>query len=346
MKKNLLILTILFFHFTYGQIGLSSYPADIPMKDSLSIDIVDIQKTPFTFYFRLLLSGQIIDIFSQDNKKFYGEITNSVKEYKSIKINDEYRTKAVKIYKEKVEINTLASSLIAHQILNSGQASIPTDSLISSWTKWYFHCGNLNFEIKKDSSYVKQSFHCPWSQPDSVEFKEIILSNYNFILQNLNLDSVYQNFWSQLPKGKTYSRSGYKMTYIMTDEQVEVWNKGKSRRDYLKSLRDTIDNHIRNELQKQHISLKGIDCFEDYYLTFNEKGYLLKVKVANCHKPKIIDGLSWYLEDMREIRKCKKLIRKIFKEINLSSFNLRYKVYRKVSFGLGETIQLYDPNIY
>ena len=28
-----------------------------------------------------------------------------------------------------------------------------------------------NFEIKNNNNYTKQSFHCPWSQPDSVEFK-------------------------------------------------------------------------------------------------------------------------------------------------------------------------------
>ena len=224
--------------------------------------------------------------------------------------------------------------------------ALPRGASFKSWTRWYLHCGSLNFEIQNDGKYIKQSFHCPWSQPDSVEFKDVILANYDFVKQELKLDSIYQEFWSQLPKGKTYSRSGYGMTYIMTDEQEASWNKDKPRRDYLKSIKDTVDSYLRDALQKQQINLDDIDCFEDYRLTFNEDGKLWNLKVSDYNKPKLFDGLSWYMEDKKEIRKCKRLIKKVFREIDLSSFNLKYKVFRTLSFGQDGEVQLRDDTIY
>ena len=316
------------------------------MPDSLNIEKVDVQKTEHVFYFRLRLSGQTIDIFSQDRKIFRGVISNSIKEYEQIKTADEYRTKATKLYVENIEIDSSLAKTLAFQILESGQLFIPTDTLISSWTRWYLHCGSLIFEIKNESNYVKQLFHCPWSQPDAVEFKDIILSNYNLLTQELKLDSIYQVFMSQLPKGKTYSRSGYGMTYMMTDKQEEAWEKDRPRRDYLKSLNDTINNYLITELKKQKIQFNNINCFQDYRLTFNENGKLSKHKVSDYSKPNLSDGLGFYLEDKRGIRKCKKRIRKVFREIDLSSFNLKYKAYRTLSFGFGGQVHLRDDIFY
>lgn len=330
----------------YGQTSWTTYPADLPMHDSLKVQQLDIPKTDYAFYYRLLLNGQTIDIYSQDKTVFNGEITNSIKEYKYVKIDNDYRSQATQLYSEKVEIDSSLATSIALQLIKSEQQSIPTDTLIDSWTKWYLHCGNLNFEIKNEGNYVKQSFHCPWSQPDYVEFKDVILSNYKLLQKELKLDSIYREFMSQLPKGKTYSRSGYGMTYIMTDKQEEDWENDRPRRDYLKSIRDTIDSYLRTELEKQKIELKDINCFEDYRLTFNEDGKLWKLKLSEYNKPKLFDDFWFYLEDKKEIRKCKNLIRQVFREIDLSSFNLKYKVYRTLSFGLEGEVRLRDNTIY
>lgn len=346
MKYILFILTILTFSSIYGQTGLTSYSADLPAPDSLEVELIDIEKSDYTFFFRLHLSGQTIEIYSKDNKTYNGKIVNSIKEYNQIKFDDDYRTKATKIYTEKVPIKKSKATSLAQQIIESGQILIPTDTLIESWTRWHLHCGSLKFELKNDGKSLEQSFHCPWSQPDSVEFKDVILSNYDLLKEELKLDSIYQGFWSQLPKGKTYSRNGYGMTYIMTDVQETAWKKDKPRRDYLKSIKDTVDTYLRTELDKQYIKLDGINCFEDYHLTFNENGKLRKLKVSDYDKPKLFDGLSWYLEDKREIRKCKKLIKKAFRKIDLSSFNLKYNVYRTLSFGVEGEIQLRDDTIY
>jgi hypothetical protein len=347
MKAFLVIINILIFSSFYGQTGWTSYPIDIPVEDSLDVELVDIQQSEYTFYYRLLMNGQTVDIYSKNNETYEGTIINSIKEYDKIKTGNEYRTEATMLYTDKVAVDTSTASVIAYKILESEQPSIPTDTLIDTWTRWYLHCGNLNFEIKHDGNYYEQSFHCPWSQPDSVEFKDVILSNYDLLKQELKLDSIYHAFfWTQLPKGKTYSRSGYGMTYIMTEEEETLWKKGQPRRDHLKSIKDTIDSFLRLELENQKIQLNDVDCYELYNLTFSEKGRLVKIAVSKDDKPNIFDGLAWYFEDKKEIRKCKKLIRKAFQKIDLESFNLQYKVYRTLSFSSDGHIKLSDFTIY
>ncbi len=103
---------------------------------------------------------------------------------------------------------------------------------------------------------------------------------------------------------------------------------------------------MKSEIAKQKIQFSEIDCFEDYQLIFNVNGKLEKVKVSEYDKPKISNGLDFYFEDKREIRKCKKMIKQIFKEIDLSSFNLKYKINRTLSFGYEKEIQLRDNTIY
>lgn len=345
MKSALLILTFLTFNSAFGQTGLTSYSADLPMQDSLEVALVDIEKSEYAFYFRLLTSGQTVEIFSQDNRNFQGTITNSIKEYSQIKIEDDIRTQATKLFTEKVTIDTSVAASIAQQIRVSGQTSIPTDTLIKSWRRYYLHCGSLIFEIKNEGKYIEQSFHCPWGQPDSVEFKDVILSNYDLLKQELKLDSIYHGFWKQLPKGKTYSRIGHRMTYKLTDEQTAAWEKDKPRRDYLKSIKDTVDSYLKMRLEEiQATSDSTNSPCRRAHLTFGTNGKLKKIRTNRDIK--LSDGLSWYIEELVEDRRCKKAIKRIFKKINLSSLNLEHDIHRTFYHSLGGGWKIRDNTIY
>lgn len=330
----------------FAQNELPSYAVEVLVNDNHAIELTDIPTSRKYYYFRLHLSGQTVDIFSDDKVVFYGEIINSIQEYGEVKVNDQIRTEATLFYTQKVQIDSSLATSLTHQFIDSKQYAISTDTINSSWRLFFRHCQGIVFEIKDEHDYVKQSFACPWSQPDSAAFKDLILSNFNRFRQELKLDSIYSAFESNLPGGKTYSRDGYLMTYLFTDQQNEELKKNKPRRDYLKSIRDTVDSYLRMKLEEQNLVLEEIDCLETYTLFFKENGKLKSVTVSEESKPKILDGLSWYFEDKREIRKCKRLIRKIYREIDLSSFNLKYKVARTLSFGIDGEARLYDNMIY
>lgn len=347
MRYIIVSLILFTSNFIFGQVGLTSYPIDISLDDTLEVKLIDIKNSKYKYYYRLLLNGQTIDLFSFDKKVFHCEITNSIKQYNQVKIEDEYYNKATKLFSEKVIIDSTTSTLVANKIFKSNQNLIPTDSLIKSWTGYYIHCSSLRFEIKAENIYIKQSFHCPWSQPDTVEFKDIILANYDLLKTELKLDSVYNVFFSKLPNGKTYSRNGYGMTYVFTEKQEESWKLDKPRRDYLKSIKDTIDNFLKAKLiviQSESDSI--IEPCYSAHLEFNTNGKLKKITTNKDNLTKLFDGFSWYIEDRVENFKCKKKIRRIFKQIDLSSFNLKHSIYRTFYRDLGNGWTVTDNTIY
>ena len=231
-------------------------------------------------------------------------------------------------------------------ILNQNLYSIPTDTLVDGWNFGWLDCGSISFSFKTENNFQFSEYACHWNQNDTINYVIAVKRMYDNFDQILDLQNKYSDFESKLEKGKIYSKNGFRMMYIMTKKQSLAFQKSKPKREYLTSIKDTIDNYLKSEISKQNIKFNNIDCFEDYHLTFNKNGKLGKVKVSDYDEPKLSDGLDFYITDRREIRKCKKLIKLIFKEIDLSSFNLTYKVNRTLHFGIDDKVQLRDNTRY
>lgn len=349
MKYILLIFTFVALKTLCGQTAISSYPMNIVMSDTLTMELVDIENTPYSYYFRFYKNGQTVDIYLDDEGEYHGTVTNWIKEYDQVKIDDDYHTEAIAFYSEQVPIESSQASSIAIQINATGQPSIPTDSLIESWKRWYLHCGSLTFEIKYGDHYNHQTFHCPWSQPDSVPYAKTIVANNELINNELKLDSLYQHFMTQLPKGKTYSRDGYRMTYRLSEEEEKAWKTDKPRRDYLKSIKDTVDRYLNSKINNalSSFDLSDISCYDGYHLTFGKNGKLKKIWTNPEGNYKLSDGLSWYLEDRMEMKRCYKQVKRIFRKVDLRSFDLKYEVYRTFYFEMGDDEwMLIDDTVY
>ncbi len=332
-----------------AQTYITSYSADLPLKDSFVLEQINIEKSNFPFYYRIYLNGQIINVYKDSTNNFKAEVVNFIKSYYYQKVNGEYSLKANKLHTERITIDNILADSIGNLLVKSNQIYIPhSDTLIKHWDRWYLHCGNLDFEIKSDQLFKKQSFHCPWNQPDSVAFKDIILFNYMLLKKEFRLDSVYNSFWLSLPKGAYYSNSGYGMTYKMTDKQEEQWKNDKPRRDYLKSIKDTIDIYINSELARIKPTYKNYpdNCYETFYLTFSKKGRLRKIKTHSMNRATFALGMMFYLEDVYEMYKCKSQIRKVFRKMKLKSFDLRYEFRRSFNFNSGDEWTLTDDTIY
>lgn len=316
--------------------------------DSFYYNLPVVENSQYLTHFRISLSGQTIDFFSRDNESFQGLLTNVITEYRPVKKEWGKSSESSNYVFQKTMINSTLSTNIAKKILQSGQNLIPTDSLIPSWNKWYLHCGSIKFQFKLGENYSEQSFHCPWSQPDTTMSAEVIVSNYELLETELELKKAYDDFQSKLAKGKTYSRNGYMMMYIMTKEQNEAWKKDKPRRDYLKAKKDTIDNYLNLQLDSLQATFDSTDysCNTSYHLTFAKNGRLKDIWTHPDGKMKIGDGLSRYIEDRIEIRRCYRQIKRIFKKVNLGSFDLEYEVYRTFHFDLGDGWMITDDTIY
>lgn len=66
----------------------------------------------------------------------------------------------------------------------------------------------------------------------------------------LHLSESYTAFDKKLEKGKWYTNEFYQSMYKLSDKESENWNKYKPRRDYLASVKDTVDSYIKERLNE------------------------------------------------------------------------------------------------
>jgi len=318
--------------------------------DSFYYDLNPIQNSVKQTHLRISWIGQVVDIFSNDGENYVGVLTNIITEYSSRKVKGQEYKESVPRQEvfQKIALESAKVKFVFDSLITSRQLEIPTDSLIPNWNTFFLHCGSIHFQYKINGRFKVQKYFCPWSQSDTVAYKSIIVNNYNLIKAIFNLDSLYKQFEDELPKGKTYSRDGYRMMYKMTDKESENWIKSKPRRDYLKSIKDTLDNHLDSRLKNQEIELDDINCFENYQLVFGTNGKLQKVDVFEYNKPKLRNslGLVDFLKNKRMISKCKKRIKKLFSVIDLSFLKLEYEIYRTFTFDHNGRFQLRDDTNY
>ena len=318
--------------------------------DSFYFDLQPIHATKYKTHIRVKMVGQIVDFYSLDNIKFNGLLTNYTSEYITIKNKDnqQSQTKEYQCLIERVILSQTKVDSMVKILFQTGQADIPTDSLIPSWYQHFFDCNNLVFQFYSNGLYTKQTFRCPGGQKDDAAYINIIMGNFKSLKSIFQLDSIYDIFESKLPKGKYYSNDGYRMLYIMSQDQLDLWMKGKPMRDYLKSIKDTVDSYLKAELKKKQVELSTSDCFQSYYLIFGKNGRLKKVMISPNDKPKLIYsyGLADYWSEKRQIKKCEHKIKKIMGACDLAFLKLNYNIYRTISFGINNEAYLRDQTTY
>lgn len=316
--------------------------------DSYYFDLTPIQTTKFKSHFRISLKGQIIDIYYTDNKIYKGKLTNYTTEYIYVKNKNTGREEKESFQSvfEQIDLEQSKIETVVEKLITTKLPEVPTDSLITLWKQSYLHCNSLAFQYAINGKYFQQIFHCPWWQNDSVEYKSTVLENYLNIKSTFQLDSLYKNFQNKLPNGKTYSRDGYIMMYKMTDKQQKKWNKNKPKRDYMESIKDTVDKYIEVQIKKQEIKSAEIDCFGSYKLIIGKNGKLKKITIQSFDKPKLEDSLGEYLADKKEIRKCKKKIKQIFTSVDLGFLKLETQIFRTLIFGSNNQVILRDDTAY
>jgi len=357
MKKTaLLILSIL--------IGLNSYSQNelqsVKLSDEHSwrsnsqselnefyFKVEPIENSMYKYHFRHQRDGQIVNIYSKNGEVFLGELINSITQYKDTKTDFGKDLKANCYIYERIKLNTDSATKVGKMILNQKFYSTPTDTLIEGWNFGRLHCGGINFSYKTQNYFQFSEYTCHWHQNDSINYVTAIKTMYDTIGQILDLQTKYSEFESKLEKGKTYSKNGFVMIYIMSKKQSLAFEKSKPKRDYLKSIKDTIDNYLNFKLDSLETTFDTADfsCYS-YNLTFGKNGKLKKIWTHPIDKMKLRDGLSWYIEDKIERGKCKRLVKKIFKKVNLSSFELEYNVYRTFYIDFSNVWRIIDNTIY
>ncbi len=318
--------------------------------DSFYHELDAVKNSTNKIHIRFYLKGQIVDLFRVDSINYGGVLTNKIAEYVYEKNKDSEYEHSIpyQVVFEKIHLDKRIVKEVLEELVSSGQIELPTDSLIRNWHKLFFHCDNIYLESKVNDKFNAQNYICPWRQNDSIVAKGIVIKNYDLIKNSFSLDSLYIEFQSKLPSGKTYSSDGYMMLYRMTDLQMDAREKTKPKRMYMKSVKDTVDNFINAKLDTNQAELNSISCNESYQLVIAKNGKIKKVSISDYDKPKFKNsfGLIDFFADKKEIRKCKLKVKEIFNSIHLGFLNLEYELYRTVMFTSNDKVILIDDTIY
>ncbi len=316
-------------------------------RNRIIYNILPIEKSEDLVNIRILFPRQIIELRKNKNNQYLGFVLNKTTQYNYSKRDRNELKNTVEFFK-KTSIEPDKTKEIIDKLIQSNQIKLPTDSQIENWNRNYLHCNGINFQLKILNNIQKQEYNCPLYQDEEKQSIKIIAENIRFVQSKLKLDSIYKNFESDLPLGKSYSYDGYRMIYKLTEKQNEIREKYKPYRESLKLKKDTIDNYLKSLIQNTNIRSEKINCFETYHLEFSTKGNLKKILVLSSDKPKWKDalGLKDFLQDQKEIRKCKKVIKEIFINTDLSWLDLKFNLNRSISFDLNGNPQLSDDTIY
>jgi hypothetical protein len=338
-RKSFILFILLISLNLFGQNGLKKVDIDKNYKlYESSLDdfakyyfrLIDIKNSNYKIHFRYLKNSQAIDIYSNDNINFEGEILNFITEQKAVKVNDVNSTTPNKYVYEILKLDNKTSNEIGKDILNSNLQKIPDYKEIKNWNRNWLDCGSISFILKINSNINEKDFSCPSQQNDSIDHVKSLKLIYHKIDNNDSIKNKFDEFKNKLEKGKTYS-NGFVQMYLFTNEESENWNKSKPKREYLKSIKDTITNFLDVKVNELIKNTNDLDCFDDYYLVFSEKGKLLDVKIR--------------VKLDKEERKCIKLIKKRLKNIKIDLVNPMYPFERVLSF-YKKKPSIYDNTIY
>lgn len=304
--------------------------------ETMYLRLPPLSKSPSKFHFRYRKVGQIIDIYSNDSITFKGSVLNKIIRLKQGKINGNNTSVPEYYIYETVAIDEHDASEIGRLIIKEEMYNIPTDKLLKDWKFNFFDCRGIDFKYKVGDSLFKVHYGCPTGQDTLADLKiKKILNLQNRIDITLHLSESYTAFDKRLERGKWYTNEFYYSMYKLNDKESQSWDKYKPVRDYLASVKDTVDSYIKEQLNDIYVK-DDIDCFDDYLLEFSKEGKLKSIKTRDPFFERLFD---------KEYHQCKRKIKRLFRNINLEHLKLKYEFTREVSF-YNNNVTLRDPNIY
>lgn len=310
--------------------GSCIYKYDTPeFLDSFYYDLPDFSKSLYKTHIRVSLTGKFVDLFSEDNKKFSGFVTNYV--YQTIEPKDKKVPKSEFIISNRLAIDSLVCEKSANIILGSKQHQFQMDSVKKSWHKYFFDCNVVVFQFKLSDTIITQAFVCPYGQNDTAFGKKIVITNTSFLNQELKLKSLSDSFVSLLPKdcydcsfsfgGNVSFKPLQKLKLNKRQNKIHFYKCGN--KIYLDSISNSLDSFIQLELVKLIPMGLRKEFYDDYILHFSKRNRLQKVNT---------DFTYFSRDDKKDFRKCRRKLKKVFRKINLDFVHSKFGFDKKLKF--------------
>ncbi|MUV05420.1 hypothetical protein GN157_17030 [Flavobacterium rakeshii] len=232
----------------------------------------------------------------------------------------------------KDSIATSAGKLILNKIYSS-----PNSNDIEQWEHNWLDCGRSHFNLKQVDEYKTKKYSCYTQQPSTVKDIANIKSAISQLDSTINSqEDFFSNFRNKLEKGKSYYL-GFSIMYKMSEKETQQLEENKPQREYLFSMKEQIDNSLKEQLYEIYDGAYFNECYCNYTFSFSKKG---KLKSLKANHENFISRLF-----NKDKRKHYKEAKKLLKKLNLSDLKLRHGFTRSIHF-YEKGYNIHDYTIY
>lgn len=299
------------------------------LLDSFYYDLPDISKSLHQTHIRVRFLGGIVDLFSEDNEKFNGVVTNYV--YQTIEPKDKKVPKSEFIISNKFSLDSINCKNAVNFLLESKQHQFQMKDIDRSWSKGFCDCDVVSYQFKFSDTTITQAFVCPYGQNDSAFGKEIVNANRSFLYQELKLNSLSDSFVGMLPNDCydcSYSFGGnvsFKnaRTIILNKRKSKTYGQKRTNKIYLDSISNSLDSFLQLELARLIPKAQRKEFYDNYILHFSKRNRLQKVTT---------DFTYFSRDDKKDFRKCSRKLREVFRKINLAFVHSKFGFDKKLQF--------------
>jgi hypothetical protein len=176
----------------------TSFWFQLKLQDAKRIGLPDLTITSDSLHFRYWMENQAIEIWTNDYKTFYGNISNHTE---TIQNNEKNRSsvKAAGFYSNKTELTPLHAKEVFELFERCHLFQLPSDKNIKGWVQGD-DGEELLFEFSTRHYYSFTTFWTPSAQENVPE--AVTLNKLNQELRSLlNLNLSWNTFLSSLPNG-------------------------------------------------------------------------------------------------------------------------------------------------
>ena len=273
-----------------------------------------------SFHFRFRESGQIVDVWTKDGITYNGLVTNYTNSYEES--TEEKPRKPSRIFFNKLNLDTVQIRKVLD--LEKIIAPISTDKTIKGW-KQGFDGIEYIFETATPSTYCFKTYWTPTAQDSTLMEAKMIQGFVDSLYSSLRLDSKRQAFYNTLKPGAYYYESaGFN---IPTRKQAAYYKKVRPYRDYMNSVKDTLNAYLNDTLTKFFDTFRELECHRQYFIKFSTDNKLLAVTTNNKLANK---------NDREEFEACKKKIIAAFKRIQINFVHSKISYWMEVDFSGGK----------
>jgi hypothetical protein len=226
----------------FGQIRTRHFPKKQPndttsfwynwaRKNEQQAGLNKIENSPYSFHFRLSLTGgEIIDVWKQDSS-FQGCLTLWVRD------NDERQWENPGIYSQSYKFSTNQAAEIGELIRNSGILKLPSEESIDGWLQG-FDGEEIVVQYSGDKAYHLKNYWTPSAQRDLPE--ALLVQQFRRkALELANLPIVKKSFQAAIPFLCYTTDNSFATCRIVSNS--EYWDYRREASKYLRQRKKKVN---------------------------------------------------------------------------------------------------------